>query len=437
MMGRDSGTRALHRMGLPGLRGYALLSVLVALLGVGGASYLFWPEPVTPPENIANLGASVEKGRYLATLGNCATCHTAKGGESFAGGLKLETPFGVLYSTNITADEATGIGRWSFEDFYHAMKRGIRPDGTHLYPAFPYTSFAKLCDADIASIYLYMKTIAPVHAPARPNELRFPYNLRSTLRAWSKLFHDPSSYVNDPTRSTEWNRGAYLVEGIAHCGACHSPRNFLGAERDELALSGGVFLDEVAKRKYRSWSAINLTPASNGLGTWSTDSIVAYLKQGETEEAIVHGPMNEVVMNSTRHMEDADARAVASYLKGIPAKSQHSGDASDPEQLAAGKITYTVHCGSCHLPTGNGDEVLGLTLAGNPIVQAADPSSLINVILYGPRLPPPPFIPDRTRMKPFGKRLSDEDIANLATYVRASFGNQAGAVTEDQVNRQR
>ncbi|MFP5305888.1 MAG: c-type cytochrome [Gammaproteobacteria bacterium] len=211
----------------------------------------------------------------------------------------------------------------------------------------------------------------------------------------------------------------------------------LGAERSALALTGGVLVDEVGRGKYRKWSAVNLTPADTGLGAWSAEDIVAYLTAGENARAVVHGPMNEVVMNSTRHLSDADAQAVASYLKSLPAREQRGGRAPHEEQLRAGEIAYTVHCGSCHLPTGSGDPTLGVSLAGNAIVQAADPASLINVVLYGPKLPPPPFGSDRTRMKPFGKRLSAEDIANLASYVRTSFGNQASAVAPHQVVQQR
>lgn len=414
----------------------AAAAVIVVSTGAIGAG-LLRHEPTASPPAIDTLAASVERGQYLATISNCATCHTTKDGQPFAGGVRFQTPFGVLYSTNITMDEATGIGRWSFEDFHASMRHGVRPDGTQLYPAFPYPSFAKLTDSDIASLYLYMKTIEAVSAPARENDLDFPYNLRVGLRAWNRLFHDASAYVGDPARPAEWNRGAYLVQGPAHCGACHSPRNLLGAERNELALSGGTFHDAVDKHKYRQWSAVNLTSASAGLGAWSIDEIVSYLKEGESARAVVHGPMTEVVMNSTRHLDDADVRAIATYLKELPALESGSGKTPDEKQLKAGEVVYTVHCGTCHLPTGLGDEVMGVTLAGNAIVQADDPSSLINVVLYGPRLPPPPFISDRTRMKPFGKRLSDEDIANLTTYVRASFGNQAGAVTAAQVKRQR
>lgn len=434
----DGDKKAVGGFASGGLRrsAYAVGALLVVSGLVLGA-YLFWPEPALRSPAIGSLGSSLEQGRYLATIGNCQTCHTARSGKPFTGGVKFFTDFGVLYSTNITTDRETGIGGWSFEDFYQAMKRGVRPDGAHLYPAFPYTSFARLTDTDIGSLYLFIKTIEPAYAQAKPNELKFPYNLRFGLRAWNKLFHDERSYANEPAKSAEWNRGAYLVQGIGHCGGCHTPRNALGAERSDSALSGGELYDEVRPGKYRRWSAVNLTPATIGLGGWSAASIAEYLKKGQCERAVVQGPMNEVVLNSTRYLADADVDAIATYLKGVFASSPKGGPGADRQQLAAGESTYTVHCGTCHLPTGLGDEVLGVRLAGNAIVQATDPASLINVILYGPHLPPPPFVADRTRMKPFGKRLSDQDIADVATYVRTSFGNRAGAVSSRQVGRQR
>lgn len=416
-----------------------LIGAAVALCGLAACgAVMLWPEKVlTPAHDLGQLNASAEKGRYLAVMGNCVSCHTAEGGQPFAGGVGFHTPFGVIYSTNITTDRATGIGSWSFRDFYSAMKQGRRPDGVHLYPAFPYPSFAKLTDSDIASLFLYVQSLRPVHAPARANELKFPYNLRFTLRVWDRWFLSSDAHSYDSHRTSGWNRGAYLVEGIGHCGACHSPRNALGAQRAGLELTGGDLLDEVRPGKYRHWSAVNLTSDKTGLARWSVEDIATYLKTGENGYAIVQGPMDEVVMNSTRYLSDSDARAIAEYLKGIPANTQGADSQPSHEQLTAGERTYTVQCGTCHLPTGSGDEVLGVTLAGSAIVQAPEPSSLINVILYGPHVPPPPFVVDRTRMKSFGKRLSDEDVANLASYVRASFGNHAGPVSAEVVNRQR
>ncbi len=409
----------------------------LALAGcILSALYILSPEKMTPAD-LRSYDASIEKGRYIATISNCASCHTAGDDKAYAGGLEFQTPFGALYSTNITMDRETGIGGWSFEDFYQSMKQGIRPDGSHLYPAFPYTAFAKMSDEDIASLFLFMQTIEPVYSPARSNHLEFPYKLRELLPFWKALFHDTATYEADAAKSALWNRGAYLVEGPAHCGACHTPRNILGAERKDLALTGGVYLDRVRTGQFREWSAVNLTPAPTGLAVWSKDEISAYLKTGQTRHAVVHGPMNEVIMNSTRFMTDADVLAIATYLKDIPPNEESDVGEPSSEQLAAGEIVYTVHCGSCHLPTGAGDNILGVSLIGSAIVQAPNPSSLINVILYGPHLPEPPFVADRTRMKMLGKRLSDDDIASVATYIRSSFGNHASAVSPAQVKRQR
>lgn len=404
---------------------------------IAATCWLFWPQHHAPSPAIESLHASAEQGRYLATIGNCVSCHTARDGQSYAGGVSFHTPFGVKYSTNITQDSKTGIGSWSFEDFYQAMKHGVRPDGDPLYPAFPYTSFARLSDDDIASIYLYLKTIAPVAAAAPVNDLKFPFNLRFTLRAWNRLFHDAARFKADASKSAEWNRGAYLVEGLGHCGACHTPRNLLGAEKKDLALTGGTLVDQVRRDKYRTWSSVNLTPAKTGLAAWSADAIVAYLKHGENDHAVLHGPMNEVVLHSTRYLDERDALAIATYLKALPPNAQPAGPIASAAQLHDGEMGYTVHCGACHLPTGLGDKGLGVTLAGNAIVQASNPAALINVILYAPHLPPPPFVADRSRMKPFGKWLSDQEVADIASYLRSSFGNEASAVTPEQVNRQR
>lgn len=420
-------------------RGLSVRVIAVGALALIGCSvayaYLSTPERHRPGA-IGDYNASLEQGRYLALAGNCATCHTAEGGEPYAGGVEFHTPFGLLYSTNITMDRASGIGNWSFEDFYASVKHGVRPDGSHLYPAFPYTDFAQLTDEDIASLFLYLQTITPVATPALENDLRFPFDQRPLLAGWKALFHDAATFEPDPQQSPEWNRGAYLVEAAGHCGACHTPRNALGAERESLALTGGSYMDKVRFGYHRQWSGVNLTPHEAGLAAWSVDDIVAYLREGVSGNAVVHGPMREVVMNSTRHLTDEDLRAMAVYLKGIPPRAQPAGAPPGAAILAAGETVYTVHCGSCHLPSGEGDAGLGVSLVDSPIVRAPDASSLLNVILYGPHLPPR-LVVDRSRMKMFGKRLSNEDIASVASYVRSEFGSGAGGVTPAQVNAQR
>lgn len=415
-------------------------AVLAVVLIGATAGYVFRPMDQAKAPALQSLDASAQKGHYLARIGNCSACHTAPGKAAFAGGVRFETPFGTIYSTNITPDPSNGIGSWSYADFHDAMKHGVRPDGAHLYPAFPYTSFAKLSDADIASLYLFFRAVEPVATANRPNSMKFPFGNRRLLYFWKRLFHDGAGFAKQPEKSAEWNRGAYLVEGLAHCGACHTPRNMLGGPQQSQSLEGGTYTDRVASGAYRTWAAVDLTPGHTGLSGWSRQDIAAYLKTGKNPHAVVHGPMKEVVA-STRHLTDADANAMATYLKGIPPSSapDHLLSTLSPfgGSMSRGEMMYTVHCGTCHLPDGKGNRILGVPLAGSALVQAPDASSLINVILYGPDLPAPPFSSGRTRMPPFGKRLSDEDIAAIATYLRASYGNSAGSVSADQVRKQR
>lgn len=415
---------------------WLLLCALVVTAGVALAfGYVADPDKQTLLP-LQQYTASAERGAYLARAGNCQTCHTVAGGNAYAGGLPFHTPFGVLYSTNITPDPQTGIGSWTFEDFHASIKHGVRPDGTHLYPAFPYTDFAGLSDADIAALYLYLQTLEPVEQAPPPNELDFPFSQRELLAVWKLLFHDPQSLQPDPSKSAAWNRGAYLVEGAGHCGACHSPRNALGAEDESLAFAGGSYMDKVRFGYYRQWSGVNLTSHAMGIAAWDEADIVDYLQDGVSRNAVVHGPMREVVMNSTRHLTREDLQAMAVYLKSLPARALPPGPTPDAETLKTGEIVYTVHCGSCHLPSGRGDAGLGVSLVESPIVRAADASSLLNVILYGPHLPLR-LVVDRSAMKMFGKRLSDVDIAAVASYVREEFGDGAGAVAPDEVKRQR
>lgn len=393
---------------------------------------------------LAEDGASasnVEHGRYLATAGNCVSCHTREGGQPFAGGVAFNTPFGTMYSTNITPHGEAGIGKWTQQQFVHALREGVRPDGEHLYPAFPYTAFTKLSDADAAALFTYLKTLAPVDYAPPPNELSFPFNQRWALGIWKALYLEEGRFAPDKTQSAEWNRGAYLVQGLGHCGACHTPRNFLGAEDSEQALTGGTYQDKL-DGKWLNWSATNLTSAASGLAAWSVEEIAAYLKHGVNARAGVFGAMNEVIMNSTRHLSEQDSRAMAVYLKSLPANTQDSGTPADAELMQAGELQYTIHCGTCHLPTGLGSDTTGPPLVGSAVTLAADPSSLINVTLYGAQVPhiaPSPQWQARKwqPMEAFGGKVSDEDVAALLSYVRGAWGNKAGEVTASQVAGQR
>jgi mono/diheme cytochrome c family protein len=388
-----------------------------------------------------NPSAMVEQGRYLALAGNCESCHSSRDGEPFAGGVEFTTPFGKLYSTNITPDEETGIGKWTLEQFTKAMREGVRPDGGHLYPAFPYPSFSKLRDADIAAIFSYLRTLTPVSAAPRDNDLRFPYNQRWGLGLWKALYLKQGQFQPDPKQSEEWNRGAYLVQGLGHCGACHTPRNFLGAEQDGLALTGGTYFDTIEGTTL-PWSASNLTSAADGLAAWSVDELADYLKLGVSHRASVFGPMNDVIVNSTSKLTAEDTRAIAVYLKGLLANTQGVAEPAGADILQEGELKYTVHCGTCHLPTGLGASDTGPPLVGSAIVLATDPASLINVTLYGPQLPGGPPSPQwQSRptqpMGAFADKLTDEEAAALLSYIRGSWGNKAGAVTAEMVSKHR
>lgn len=389
-----------------------------------------------------------KRGEYLARAGDCMACHTAKGGEPFAGGVPFPTPLGTIYSSNITSDPTHGIGSWSFEAFVRAMREGVAPNGTHLYPAMPYTAFAKVNDDDLKDLYAYFTTrVAPSSQRDRKSDIVWPLSMRWPLAFWNRAFHDDARFVADPAKSVEWNRGAYLVQGLGHCGTCHTPR---GAAFQELDLDGhgphylaGSRLDDT--------SPINLRgDKGSGLGDWSKPDIVALLKTGRTPHSAVTGPMGEVVANSTQYLADTDLRAIAVYLKSFAAERGKSDgqpayqyDDATVESIRTGRANdvgariYLDSCAACHRQNGEGAPRVFPSLANNPMVLAEHPDSLIDVVLGGARLPSTEAAPSPLAMPPFGWRYSDDEIAALATFVRSSWGNHAGAVTAEQVRRLR
>ena len=417
------------------------------------------PATTAPTAPASPEAALIEKGKYLATAGDCISCHTRPGGDEFAGGLPLKTPFGTIYTANITPDKDTGIGGWTEEQLARAMREGTADDGSHLYPAFPYTAYTKVTDEDVHAIFAYLKSLAPVKYNPPANEMPFPFGQRGLMAIWNKLFLKAGRYAPDASQSAEWNRGAYLVEGLGHCGACHTPRNQLGGERASLALTGGTYQDaivdsvheqEIVKQDnmVRPWSAVNLTSSPLGLGAWSVEDIATYLKTGHTTRAGAFGPMAEVVANSTRYLTDQDLHAMAVYLKSLPAADQGTDKAPSADQMQKGEIAFTVRCGDCHLPTGLGSPKspdadltkISPPLVSNPVVQARDPATLINLILYGahetiagdqawPKMPG--FELD------FGLGMDDDQVAALANYVRNSWGNKGAAVDPKDVAKQR
>jgi mono/diheme cytochrome c family protein len=368
-----------------------------------------------------------QRGRELTTVGDCVACHTAPNGTPFAGGLALATPFGVIMTPNITPDDTTGIGHWSKAEFFRAMHEGRGRKGTYLYPAFPYPYFNKVTREDSDAIYDYLRTLAPVTNAVNRRTLPFPFNLRILMSGWNTLFFKPAPFTPDPQRSAEFNRGAYLVEGLGHCGACHTPLNAFGANKPAQYLQGNRIDD---------WTAPNLTnDPQAGLGKWSVEEVVQYLKSGQTRSTIASGPMREVVEDSTSKMPDDDLRAMAVYLKerGAAGRSAPAAIAASDPRMQAGAAIFNDTCGACHARDGSGVEHMFPRLAGDAIVKQADPTTLIRVVLTGVRGAGTDAFPTSPAMPSFGYRLDDRQVAAVVTYIRNSWGNAAAAVDAETV----
>jgi mono/diheme cytochrome c family protein len=384
--------------------------------------------------------AKIAAGRYLAVAGNCANCHSREDGDPFSGGVEFKTDFGTIYSTNITPDTTAGIGEWTEAQFVRAMREGVDDEGQHLYPAFPYTAFTKISDADLSALFAYLRSLTPSGYQAPENDLRFPYNQRWLLGLWKWLFFDAARFQQQPARGAQWNRGAYLVDGLGHCGACHTPRNFLGAEKDDKYLAGGVYNDKIPGGEVRPWAAVNLTQADSGLKTWSVSDLTGYLHTGHGQRAGSFGPMNEVIGNSLRQLSAADVEAMAVYIKSLPAIETSDTQSLSESERTEGETQYTIHCGTCHLPTGLGSTPgtdLGPPLVGNPVVQAPSPATLINVILNTSEVLTPAPAASWKNMEGQGDKIEDEQVAAIANYLRSSWGNRGGKVSAADVAKQR
>lgn len=384
--------------------------------------------------------ALVLRGRYLALAGDCISCHTRAGGAPFAGGLPFHTPFGLIYSPNITPDPQTGIGQWSEAEFARALRQGLGKHGEQLYPVFPYSYFTKISDSDVAALYAFLRVMPAVKYLAPANDMTFPFGERRLLWGWKSLYFHEGRFIQDKAKSPQWNRGAYLVEGLGHCGACHTPRNTLGGEKADQFMTGGVYQEYPGRPM--DWSTPNLTSGGNGLKAWSLEDLTNYLKLGYSQHASVHGPMISVVMNSTRNLTREDDEAIATYLKGIASDRQNDPPPPPHGLMTVGENLYSIHCSTCHLPTGLGSPITAPPLVGSSVVLTPNPASMINILLRGPILPDqPPSHEWQSRkwqsMPAFGDKLSDEDVAALLSYVRSAWGNQQGAVTADQVAKQR
>ena len=396
----------------------ARLAYAVALLPLMAAS-----AAVAESDNYVEIA----RGKALATVGDCVACHTAKGGAPFAGGLALQTPFGPIMTPNLTPDHITGIGSWSPDDFARAMHEGRRPGGTHLYPAFPYPYYTKVTRDDIDAIYAYLRSLPPMTNVVNRNTLPFPFNMRPLMAGWNALYFNSGTFTPEPNRSEEFNRGAYLVEGLGHCGACHTPFNAFGANKADKYLQGN---------QIDYWTAPNITnDTQSGLGKWSVEDIVQYLKTGQTGKTLANGPMKDVIENSTSKMPEADLKAIAVYLKergaaGSPAPAPMS--ASD-DRMKTGEAIFVDTCAACHTREGSGIEHIFPKLAGNVITTQNDPASLIRIVIAGGRSAATDVRPTAPAMPSLGFRLNDDQIAAVVTYVRNSWGNAAPPVSAETV----
>jgi mono/diheme cytochrome c family protein len=408
-----------------GIIGGAIAALIIG--GVGAGFVVAWRPAIAaidPPARKSIAPDIVKRGRELAAIGNCNDCHTVRGAKNFAGGLPVQTPFGTIFSSNITPDAETGIGRWSEAAFRRAMLAGVDREGRHLYPTFPYDHFTNVSDDDNRALYAYLMTREPVHAPPRENRLLFPLNLRVTIAGWKLLFFHRGAYKPDTTKSAEWNRGAYLVEGLAHCGACHTPRNALGAERASASFAGG---------NVDNWKAYAINAQSPSPVPWDAEALYAYLRQGwHPDHGTARGPMAEVVSNLSQ-VPESDVRAIATYMadvfgaptperkrRGEEALAQAKSGAAVPQTDSPGGAIYAAACATCH-ESGRPPPYGGINLALSTAISDPDPRNLANIVLSGVR----PVEGERSPIMPgFAGSMSDTQIAALVNYLRSRFSGQ-------------
>lgn len=402
------------------MRSFAVIAFTAAVCAACAADPV---APASAPARSSFDPTLISKGAQLAAIGNCQVCHTAEGGSSFAGGRALETPFGTFYGTNITPDPDTGIGRWSEEAFARALREGLDREGRHLYPAFPYEYYTRLTDEDVHALYAYIATREPVRAQNRPHELRPPFNIRGLLGMWKALYFERGTFRPDPARDARWNRGAYLVHSLGHCSACHTPRNFLGAERKDELFTGGIA---------EGWHGPALDARSPAPVPWTAEQLFRYLRTGlDDVHAIAAGPMAPVVRNLARVPEE-DLRSIAAYLEtlaGPPsAERRKKADAALAQAKAAARANgrggelYAGTCAACHdrgREAGSG-AALPLSLATAMTIPTS--SNLLRITLEG--IAPPEGEPGRA-MPGFADALTDSQVRDLAAYVRSEFGRAA------------
>lgn len=400
-------------------------SALVAWLNVRDETGL----DLTTPAPARASAAQIAQGAYLARAGNCAACHTARGGADYAGGLGIETPFGTVFAGNLTPDAETGLGRWTPGQFWRALHHGRSADGRLLYPVFPYTSYTQVNRTDSDALFAYLRSLPAVAQPNRAHALAFPFNSQAALAVWRALFFRAAEFAPEPAQTAEWNRGAYLVRGLGHCAACHAERNVLGASNGALALQGGVI-------PMQHWYAPSL--ASNreaGVAHWDTHDVVALLKTGTSPRGSAMGPMADVVFGSTQYLSDGDLQSMAVFLKALPQQTQPPPPATAPEPsaLSSGAKVYTEHCAQCHGEQGQGARGAYPALAGNRVVSMDSPANLVQTVLHGGFAPATAGNPRPYGMPPFQQTLDGPQTAAVLTYIRQAWGHSASPVSPLEV----
>jgi mono/diheme cytochrome c family protein len=406
------------------VRAVRAIAFALGLLATGAASSGL-SQSTTPPTPPASPD-TVAQGRYIAVLGDCEGCHDRPGGAPYAGGLPLNTPFGVIYSANITPDAKAGIGGWTEADFYRAMHEGQDDQHANLYPAFPYPYFTRMPRADVDALFAYLRTVPASPQAPPPNKLGFPFSIRALVTIWNWLNFKPGDFQPSPNQSAEWNRGAYLVNGPGHCGACHTPKNFLSGDEWSKPLQGG---------KLDNWFAPDLNgDPHGGLVSWSQADVIEFLKTGRNGRASAGASMTSVIQHSTSNMSDADLTAIATYLKSLPAPLPGPAASQvDPQVMAAGAAIYRDQCAACHRRDGTGVSHEFPPLAGDALLQASDPTTIARYILTGSPTAATAAQPTPFAMPAYAWKLSDSEIAAVATYIRNSWGNLAPPVSAHQV----
>lgn len=420
-----------------------LILLLLALGGVAAYGYFLGDEQTARSVTVQSSDVSniVAQGAYLARAGNCMGCHTARGGAAYAGGRVIQSEFGDFIAPNITSDQATGIGNWNADDFWRALHNGKSKDGRMLYPAFPFTNYSQLTRADSDAMFAYFKTVTAVQRANAPHNLRFPYNQRGLLAFWRALYFRPAVYQEQPQQSAVWNRGAYLVNGLAHCSACHSSRNALGANGGSQDLSGG----ELAMINWYAPSLLSKDEAN--LAHVPPSQVEDLLRSGISTNAAVFGPMAEVVADSLQYLSDADIKAMSTYLQALPPSKTAGSDLFDKALqapgvgkdemariMSQGGSLYKTHCSDCHAADGSGVASIYPALKGNRNLQMHNVANPLRIILAGGFAPVTKNNPRPYGMPPFGPVLSDTEVALVLSFIRNAWGNQGSVVIAADVN---